>query len=299
MWQRASLWTMFTEDPLRRAAFGDRPNLMITRPPADASRRWLAAVALGGQGNYAAAATLLLGLLSDADPVVAALAASTLAAHRRQLGGHAAARVLDATALSRLASAVTVANVEDPDGMDVAGARSDALLGLAADALGLGRIAEARRLIALMTGREATGWRSAIRLGWVSAEIELGAGRVDLAVSHAETAAERAAMAASARHRVKSALVLGACLASCGQVAGRRRARKLLFTAQGDAVELGLRPLIWPCTLLLADLEPADALAHRRRAGRALHCVLRRADPIGRQLAESSPWVPDPTGLTG
>jgi hypothetical protein len=287
------------DDTLRRAAFGDRPDLMITKPPADPASRWLAAVALGGQGHYAAATTLLYGLNSAADPVVSALAASTLAAHRRQLGGHAAARVLDAAALSRLASAGAPAPGGDPDGMDAAGALSDALLGLAADALGAGRIGEARRLVAAAAERDATGWRGAVRLGWVSAEVELGAGRAEEAVPHAEAAAERAAAAGSARHRVKSALVLGAALAAGGKVAGRQRAVELLSIAQQEADELGLRPLVWPCALVLAELEPAYAPEHRRRAGRALHCVLRRADPIGRRLAESSPWVPDLTGLTG
>jgi hypothetical protein len=51
--------------------------------------------------------------------------------------------------------------------------------------------------------------------------------------------------------------------------------------------------------VVLAELEPAAAAAHRRGAGDALQRLLRRADPIGRRIAEGSPWVPDPARLTG
>jgi len=79
---------------LRDAAFGDRPDLAVRiEPGMSALDRWLVAVALGGQGRYAAAATELGRLLADpAVPrAVAAHAAVTRAAHRRQQGGHAAA----------------------------------------------------------------------------------------------------------------------------------------------------------------------------------------------------------------
>jgi hypothetical protein len=264
-------------------AFGDQPGFPITHVPPDSGSRWLAAVALGGQGRYAAAAALLHELLGDPDPVVASLAASTLASHRRQLGGHRAARTLDAMALRALA------------GLDAPEARSDALLGLAADALGVGRQPEARRLIAAAERFDA-GWRAAIRLCWVRAEVELGAGRADLAVPHAELAAERAAAGGSVRHRVKSALVLGASLAADGD---HHRAGRLLAGTVAEASDHGLLSLVWPSALLLAELEPRARPVHRRVAGDALHRVLRRADPAGRRLAAESPWLPDPAGLTG
>jgi hypothetical protein len=266
---------------LINAAFGDQPHLSITAIPADPHERWLAAVVLGGQGHYARAATLLSALQTEPDPVIASLAQSTLASHRRQLGGHAAARPLDAAALRR--------GRPNPEAM------SDALLGLAADALGVGRQTEARRLIASAAGLDA-GWRAGIRLGWVRAEVELGAGRAELAVPHAERAAERAAASGSTRHRIKSDLVLGAALAANGN---RERAVRLLTGTGAEASDLGLLPLLWPCALLLAELEPRAVAAHRRVAGDAVHRVLRRADPQGRGLAARSPWVPDPAGLTG
>jgi hypothetical protein len=272
---------------LYRAAFGDRPDTVITTVPAGPEDRWLAAVTLGGQGRYAAAATLLRPVITGAEPVLGALAAATLAAHRRQLGGHAAARDLDRLAYRRLA------------GHDAPHAWSDVLLGLAADALGLGRIPEARRFAHRAQQLGDTGWRGAIRLGWVSAEIELGAGRPEHAVPHAEQAAERAANAGSARHQVKSGLVLGAALAVRGLDADRARARQLLDTVRRRASRLGLLSLLWPCRLLLAGLEPANAHTHHRAAAYAVHGVLCRADPDGRRIARASPWVPDLAGLTG
>jgi hypothetical protein len=133
----------------------------------------------------------------------------------------------------------------------------------------------------------------------VSAENELGAGRPERAVPHAEAAAERAAGCGSVRHRVKSGLVLGAALSVRALKGDRMRARRLLDDACTRASRLGLLSLVWPCAMLLAELEPARAGAHRRCARDAVHSVLCRADPAGRRIARSSPWVPDLTGLTG
>ncbi|MGE3288984.1 hypothetical protein [Pseudonocardia sp.] len=142
----------------------------MTPPPGAApDRRWLAAVVLGGQGRYAAAATLLGGLLADrtVPTALAAHAAVTLGAHRRQLGGHAAARRWDALGL-RLAVAAcrdgrdarpgACASLAGPGagpsaagsraGLDAGSARIDALVGLAADALGALDLTGARRLLA-------------------------------------------------------------------------------------------------------------------------------------------------------
>ncbi|MBP2322546.1 hypothetical protein JOF56_002931 [Kibdelosporangium banguiense] len=275
-------------DDLRLAAFGNRPDTPI--PATHTSRdRWLAAVVLGGQGRYAAASALLSGLLRDPDPVIASLAASTLGSHRRQVGGHEVAKRLDAAALARL----TGTGDGDRDGIDFLGARSDALLGLAADNLGTGRLVAARRLIDAADALGDVGWRGQVRLGWVRAEVELADSRPKVALPIAEAALRRARAARAARHIAKSEMILSATLASCGGVTERIRARQLAAGVVDWGIELDLLPLVWPCSLLLADLEPAKAEVHRRRAAGALHCVLRRADPIARRLAASSPWVPD------
>lgn len=273
---------------LRAAAFGDRPDMRVTagENPRD---RWLAAVVLGGQGRYAAAAAILAELRTDRDPVVASLAASTLGSHRRQMGGHDDARRLDAAALARLTDTVD----GDRDGVDTLGARSDALLGLAADALGTGRLTAARRFVAAADALGDVGWRGQVRLGWVRAEVELAAGNPAESVPSAEAALRRARAARATRHVAKSEMVLAAALTVRGGVTERIRAKQLAAEVVDRAIEYGLLPLVWPCSLLLADLDPARAAAHRRRAAGALHCVLRRSDPIARRLAASSPWVPD------
>jgi len=267
-----------------RAAFGDRPDLVVEGLPEDARERWLAAVVLGGQGRYAAAAAVLEDLRNHPDAELAALAAATYASHRRQLGGHLAARAVDAAGLRGLAAAGRYPHARE--------ATADVLLGLAADAIGTGGLAEARRL------RDAAPrdtWRADVRAGWVSAEIELSAGRADLALPHAEAAADRAAGAGSTRHRIKSDLVLAAALGA----SDRPMARKLVTRARDDATDLHLLSLVWPAALVLADLNPSEATEHRRCATSVLHGVLRSADPRGRGLAERSPWVPSPTGPTG
>jgi hypothetical protein len=267
---------------LARAAFGDRPDLLVRAIPDDPRERWLAAVVLGGQGRYAAAATVLNDLVSHPDPVPAALACATLASHRRQLGGHASARVLDAAGHARLTS--------HPDAAE---ARSDVLLGLAADAVGAGRLDEARRLVARAP---RAGWRAAVRQGWVSAEIELSAGGAEAAVAHAEPAAGLAAESGSVRHRIKSSLVLGAALGAGGDGKG---AAKIVGPALDEADALGLSSLVWPGALIMAGLDAERADSFCRWAGLALQSVLRRTDPVGRRLAERSPWVPRPAGPTG
>ena len=87
------------EPGARDAAFGATPD-HIPRAVREPEERWLVAVALGGQGHYAAAATELARLAADpaVPPRLAAHAAVTRAAHLRQLGGHAAARTHDAAA---------------------------------------------------------------------------------------------------------------------------------------------------------------------------------------------------------
>src|SRR5262249_10848073 len=133
------------------AAFGARPDMSITGADGPGNL-WLAAVVLGGQGRYAAAAGTLKPLATNHDPVVAALAASTLASHLRQLGGHSRARRYDAEALRRLAATeksnagISAPADDDEHGTGRTGALADAYLGLAADAIGLGRLAEAARL---------------------------------------------------------------------------------------------------------------------------------------------------------
>ena len=343
--------------PLRLAAFGPRPgaDAFPAAGAADPRARWLAAVVLGGQGHYAAAATVLRALLAHPHPLWGSLAASTLASHRRQLGAHAAARHLDALAL-RLATAGPYRPHADPDAVDPAGARTDALIGLAADALGLGDLPTAHRLLAAaeppagsaadkacppaVSGVSAgsvgrvgrfgtacspvgdgvlgvpvqladrpTAWRSAVRLGWVRAELALAAGDAHAAVTPARDALRLADEVGAVRHGAKSRLVLAAALHAAGEPRG---ADELLHAAVAVAAEYGMVPLRWPAELLLAELHgPPNPGAtelyggaehgrrHRAAASAALQLVLRRADVTLRTAAESSRWVPSEVLQTG
>lgn len=277
------------EPALRAAAFGAVP--LLARPPgrpATPREAWLAAVVLGAQGRYAAAATLLGGLRRGRDPLIASLAASALASHRRQLGGHAAARPLDGEAFALAAGLRTS---PDPDGLDAAGARADALLGLAADNLAVGRIAAARRLAA-RAGEQEAGWRAVVRGGWVGAEIELAAGRAADAVAPARLALERATAQEARRHVVKSGIVLAVALSAAGSPDHRHITDTLVGNAIADAEKCEFLSLLWPATLVAADLRAGHAEEYRFRTARVLHAVLRSADPCGRRIARESAWVP-------
>ncbi|OXM42722.1 hypothetical protein [Amycolatopsis alba] len=277
------------EESLRSAAFGDGvppPNPFAV--PASPRGRLLAAIGLGARGRYAAAATLLTGLRASGDPVLASLAASTLASHRRQLGGHAAALVLDGEAL-----ALTIGEPRDepdPDGLDAEGARADALLGLAADNLGRGRLTAARRLLA-RAEPHIGNWRTRTRAGWVGAEIELASNISGAAIAPAEMALETARVRGACRHVVKSQLVLGVTVAN-GSSAERDRAKALVESARETAEKYEFNSLLWVACLVEADLAAGHADEYRFRGAELLHAVLRHADPCGRWLARESPWVP-------
>ncbi|MEV6645145.1 hypothetical protein [Amycolatopsis sp. NPDC051371] len=282
------------EPALRAAAFGSDPlpDPAVTRGGGTAKTRLLAAIVLGAQGRYAAAAALLGPLRHEAGPIEASLAASTLAAHRRQLGGHWEARALDGEAFAK---AVGRKTGQDPDGLDAAGARADALLGLAADNLALGRLRAARRL-AERAAAEDAGWRAEVRGGWVGAEIELAAGQGAAAVPHAERAFETARARGARRHSVKSGIVLAVALRAAGAPDHREISDGLVGNAMATAEECELLSLLWPAALVMADVRPGHAEEYRFRVAQVLHAVLRSADPCGRRIAGESPWVPAPGG---
>lgn len=281
---------------LRAAAFHGAEGLddraLAQAASAGSLERWLSAVVLGARGWYARAVALLEPLAAGQDPVLASLAASTLGSHRRQLGGHGEARKWDAVALGRLAGARP--GELDPDGVDLAGATADALIGLAADAVGAGRIAEARVLAGRtesgLTHRMAllTGWRARVRHGWVLAELELAAGNSAAARGPAERAGVLAREHGATRHAVKSDIVLAAALITSSQEL--ERAAELLRRALDTAAVLELDSLIWPAETLARSIE-LD-VGTRVDGTSALHRVLLRSDAFGRDLAAGSPWMP-------
>ena len=282
-------------------------------------QRWLTAVALGGRGHYAAAWTLLAGLITESGvpTSIAAHAAVTRASHLRQMGGHTAARPYDALGL-RMASSVVPAHdrAPDPDGTGAPAARVDALVGLAADAVGLGDAATAHRLLdaAEDAARAVTSWRPQVRRGWVRAELALVEGRPGVAVGPAAAGLAAATAGGSARHVLKSRIVLTVARAAAGEI-GAPVAVADLDAVAAECADRGLLPLVWPAALAAADLGPpggdhggndapagpvagaladrvSDAKRRRHAAARALGVLYSRADPIGKRQMGESRWLP-------
>lgn len=233
--------------------------------------RWLCAVALGGQGRYAAANAMLAELLRDQRTgPVASLAWSTRASLLRQTGWHRSASGLDGRALALLSP------VHASDSVAVASARCDATTGLAADALGCGRLALGWRLLDrtrhdLSIYDDGVGadvlWRAHVRLNWVAAELSLACGDFEAAVRHARAASSIADRCDSIRHRVKSDLLRAA--AATGQpdsAEAVRIAQDVLLRSDMH----GLVPLKWAASMLLCGVTSDSSFEVERDACKLL-----------------------------
>jgi hypothetical protein len=253
--------TSTIEATLAGAAFGSAPDRWPLPTATTPRQFWLRAVASGGQGRYASAYRDLAVLRrSAAAGRLVSLAHSTQASFLRQLGWHALARGWDGRAL-----ALAGADAE---------ARGDALIGLAADALGVGRFTAAAALLTRVDQDltpASVPDRLAVRRRWVAAELAMARGEGNIAVRRAEEAVEQTqAMsikktinnAPSARHRVKSDVVLAAALCSAGNT---ERARSVAEAAFDDAGRLGLIPLRWALACLLIDIGSVTFAAQDMR----------------------------------
>lgn len=247
--------TSVIDEKLAGAAFGGEPGRWPLPTAATPEQLWLRAVAAGGQGRYGSAYRDLAQLRrSGASGRLVSLAHSTHGSFLRQLGWHTLARGWDGRALALAAA--------DPE------ARADALTGLAADALGVGRLAAAATLLArvdaVLKPGAAVPDRLAVRRWWVAAELAMASGHGDVAVRHAGAAVElsRAMAVASARHRVKSDVVLAAALCSAGAT---DTARAVADTALDEAARLGLTPLRWALACLLIDIGSVTFPARKLR----------------------------------
>ncbi|OBJ11027.1 hypothetical protein [Mycobacterium sp. 1465703.0] len=241
---------------LAGAAFGDQPGSWPLPSATTPDQLWLRAVAAGGQGRYGAAYRDLAVLRRTVSAGrLASLGMSTQGSFLRQLGWHALARGWDGRAL-----ALAGGDAE---------AGADALIGLAADALGVGRFAAAATLLARVdpllasaNGDAAVPDRLPVRRRWVAAELAMACGDGDVAVRHADEGVElAAAMAvASPRHRVKSDVVLAAALCCSGNI---ERARTVADGALQTTGQLGLLPLRWALACLLIDIGSVTFPAHQ------------------------------------
>lgn len=239
-----------TSTTLTAAAFGCDPECWPLPTAQSREDLWLRAVAAGGQGRYSSArADLDAVLRTTATGPLAALALSTHASFLRQLGGHRLARGWDGRALALAAVAGDSPRAQE--------ARVDALIGLAADALGVGRLALSHavldRAAAELANTDAPPPRLAIRLEWVRAELAMAGGQGDTALRHAERGVELAESTGPAlvRHRIKSDVVLAAALCSAGLP---ERSRTVADAALADTLTHGLIPLRWALACLLFDI---------------------------------------------
>ncbi|SEH92353.1 hypothetical protein SAMN04489835_5752 [Mycolicibacterium rutilum] len=230
-----------TDTVLADAAFGSAPALWPLPAAATPRQRWLRAVAAGGQGRYASARAELATLYSRGGRE-GSLACSTQASFLRQLGWHETARAWDGRALALAGP--------DPE------AAADALIGLAADALGVGRFGASARALDRAADRvaDADEVRLQVREAWVAAELAMARGQGSAAIGHAERAVDHAKAFGSARHTVKSAVVLAAARCSAGDL---DTARAVADAALDDTQRLGMVPLQWALACLLTDIGSA------------------------------------------
>lgn len=247
-------------DDLLAAAFGANagPAGPVDTP---AGRAWLRAVALAGEGRFAAA-RVVSGTVAHGPFASAArcLEASML----RQSGRHAAASTPDGVALA-LALPVAVADGNahgsDDAGLGVA-LRVDAAVGLAADALGVGRFALSARMLERADGflavvgdepAEAEGgpsgaipwWtvpRARLRRDWVAAELAVYSGDGAGAAAAVGTLLATAPGPARPRHHAKTTLIAAGAAMVSGDAA---RAQELVTMAYDIAATEGLNPLQW------------------------------------------------------
>ncbi|MGO4442512.1 hypothetical protein AB4Z42_04065 [Mycobacterium sp. 2YAF39] len=227
---------------LSNAAFGDNPERWPLPAATTPHELWLRAVAAGGQGRYAGALSDLAALSHEPAGPLVSLAHSTRASFLRQLGWHDRARAWDGRAWAAAGSDLQ--------------AGADALIGLAADALGVGRFGVSARALdrAADLVTESVSPRLRVRLAWVRAELAMGRGQGPAAVEHAERAVQEAVELGSARHAVKSEVVKAAALCCAGDLDGSRR---VADTALTDTDRLGMIPLRWALASLLAGIGSA------------------------------------------
>lgn len=262
---------------LTEAAFGSRPGIAVADLPVGRTpvEFWLRAVALGGQGRYAAArAQLLVAARRTRDPVLGSLLASTEASLLRQLGRHARAEILDGRAAVLAVGTAHVGTAPDraqqqgseraSDPMRTA-AVCDALTGLAADALGTGGPRLSARLLRRCRtemDRAPAGLRAQVRWHWVSAETELAAPGARLTAEpasvHADAAVTLSEELGSVRHQVKSRLLVAAAAAGAGEI---ERSRTLADAVDAQCAEFGLLPLRWAAAMLRSGVGAPSAAA--------------------------------------
>ena len=188
---------------------------------------WVMAYIAACRGDFIEARALVEPLATGARARAIRVASGlTLGSVLRQTGKHRAALPFDRAAL---ASARTDAE------------RAHALIGLAADAIGVGRAAVCgRRLAEAAAVAPIEDWRAQVRLDWVRTEHALATGRPNEALMPARRALRRARAEKARRHVAKSQLFLGVALAESGK---QHAAERELNAALRGARACGAAPI--------------------------------------------------------
>jgi hypothetical protein len=224
---------------------------------------WLLGVALSSSGRYGGALRVLVPLLeagegADLDELgpeirlFASLAAATAASVHRGIGRHDAAAGLDSRGL-----ALTTGPGE---------AAFDCLLGLASDAVGLGRLEDARERVAqseaVIEGHGGDWWRQRVRLDWARAETALLAEQPHEAILAAAGAVAGAEAARAPRHVAKGLLFQGVAELQAGSSDGLATLRRAASLAE----RLSAVPLIWQARALVGALLGGEASTEGARS---------------------------------
>jgi hypothetical protein len=268
--------------PLERAITVATENDQATEA---AAASWLLAVCQAAAGRFGQALRALDGLLPvtvDAPPehrIFGALGEATMGSVHRQLGRHGDARAHDETALAL------------SEGTGEAG--FDALLGLAADAVGLGEGGAAHNHLdaaSVLADGHAQWWRQRVRVGWVKAEVALLEGRPDDAIASAAAAVDLAEHSGAPRHVAKGLLFQGVAQVE----AGRHEEAAVILRRGGLLAEsLGTLPLLWPARAMLGALV-GDIDAEESQ--RCLRSARLAVELIAGDLPENlrTPWFARP-----
>jgi hypothetical protein len=198
---------------------------------------WVRAYVAASRGEFARARALAAPLAGSARARPVRVAASiTLASVLRQTGRHASAELWDRTALTQSRS--------DTE-------RAHALVGLAADAIGRGRVTACERRLAAAAALGLTeDWRVQVRLDWVRVERALTVGRARDGLAPGRRAVMRARDAGALRHVAKSRLFYGVVLADAGFT---NAAERELSAALRDAQTCGARRVARIARVVLAQ----------------------------------------------
>jgi hypothetical protein len=255
-----------------------------------AASSWLLGVALSASGRYGGALRVLLPLLAAGEDsavdelgpeirLFASLSAATAASVHRGLGRHPGAAELDNRGL---------ALTEGPGE-----AAFDCLLGLTSDAVGAGRLDDARerlaQSVAVIKGHGGDWWRQRIRLGWARAEVALLAEQPHDAILAAAGAVRGAEAARAPRHVAKGLLFQAVAELESGSDDAISTLRRAASLAEG----LAAVPLIWQARALIGALLGGEASPEGARSlASARSAVLTMADDLPPDLRAD--WLTRP-----